>query len=289
MSETSTTAMLVGTPDMFAASANAITATVPRYEIEEALASEPPAELVLDVMRAKDGDEAERRTVNIAWTQSDLEALLDVDGEAITFYFDPAELERALEDADVEAHGFRETAVVLSIAAAAAVGAGNAFAQPDQGGVGQAGAGTAQVAVGGHDEASLSERGIGLQAVTPPHDEASLAQRGIDAPPPAPSRDEAGLTARGVDPTPPAPVHDEAGLVTRGIQAEPVPIHDEAGLVTRGIVEETPATVGDTGGGFEFPTVDAQTAAAVSGAVAGAGLLIVAAAFATRRRIAGHP
>jgi hypothetical protein len=193
MTGTSTSATLVGTPDMFADRASAITATIPRDEIAQALASEPPAELILDVLRARPGaEDPERRTVNIAWSHGDLESLLRLPGDdAVTFYFDSTELGRLLEEAEVEGHGLREAAVVLSIAAAAAVGAGQAQAAvPDLGNVSQP-----QVTVVAHDEATSTERG--------------------------------------------------------------------------------------------FPSIEPATAAAVTGALAGAGLLIVGAAFATRRRELG--
>jgi hypothetical protein len=307
MSETSTTAMLVGTPDMFDVRSNAITATIPRDEIADALASEPPAELILDVLRAVPGrEDAETRTVNVAWTQADLESLLDLPGaEAVTFYFDPAELERLLEEAEVEGHGLREAAVVLSIAAAAAVGASNAYAQPDPGGASS----QAQVTVVGHDEATLTERGIGLQAIASTHDEASLTDRGIVVQPATGIHDEATLIARGIEPGTLPATHDEATLVARGIEPATLPathdeatlvargiepatlpaIHDEATLVARGIEPGTPIVVGDTGSGFELASVEPSTVAAVTGGLAGAGLLIAAAAFATRRRQLGHP
>jgi hypothetical protein len=313
--------MLVGTPDMFAERASTITATVPRDEIAQALATEPPADLILDVVRRTSSDEAERRAVNVAWTQDDLESLLKLPGgEAVTFYFDPDELERLLEDADVEGHGLREAAAVLSIAAAAAVGAGNAAAIPDPGGAGQA----QSAAVAAHDEASLTERGIertaavhdeasyaarGIEPGTLPatHDEASYAARGIEPGTLPATHDEASYAARGIEPgTLPAThdeatlvargiehapaVHDEASLVARGIEPGTTPaVHDEATLVARGIVEDAPVSVADTGSGLEFPSVEPGTAAAVTGALAGAGLLIVGAAFATRRRELRHP
>jgi MYXO-CTERM domain-containing protein len=317
MSEASTTALPVGTPDWFAQRASGITATVPRDEIEEALASEPPAELMLDVLRVGPGREgAETRTVNVAWTQADLESLLKLPGgDAVTFYFDPAELEPLLTEAEVEGHGLREAAVVLSIAAAAAVGAGQAAAQPDPGGAGQ----PQIVASGTHDEASLTDRGIALQAVASTHDEASLTARGIERAPAV--HDEAGFASRGIEPGTLPATHDESGYVARGIESGTLPashdeasliargieeapavhdeamleargidappaVHDETTLVGRGIVEDTTVQVSDTG--FEFPSVDAGTAAALTG-VAGAGLLILGAAFATRRRELGHP
>jgi len=341
MYETSATAMLVGTRDELAAS-EVVTTTVPRSEIEAALSSEPPADLILEILRTPTSAvDAERQMVNVGWTRADLESVLaDRDADAITFSFDQEELERALGEPDVEGHGLREAAVVLSIAAAAAVGASSASAQPDPAG---AGATYTQV-VSGHDEAGLTARGIGIQPAaavhdeatltargiesgTPAsiHDEASLTARGIAAEPasaihdessptargiepgtPAASHDEASLTARGIEPgtlaavhdeasltargiepgTLPA-VHDEASLTARGIEVQPLPaVHDEATLVERGIQSE-PIVVADTGSGFELPSVDPATAAGIAGGLAGAGLLIAAAAFAIRRREPG--
>jgi len=90
MDTTSATAMLVGTRDMLSAHPNAVTTTIARGEVEEALGSELPAELVLDVLRpAHDGVEAETRSVTVAWDRADLESLLaDTDADAITFSFD---------------------------------------------------------------------------------------------------------------------------------------------------------------------------------------------------------
>lgn len=357
MNETSATAMLVGTRDMFAADSDAVTTTLPREAIEAALTSEPPADLILEILRAAPGNhDPENRTVNVGWARSDLESLLrDPSAEAITFSFDPAELERAFDEPDVEGHGLREAAVVLSIAAAAAVGASSsAFAQPDPAGA------QVQVGVSGHDEAGLTARGIGIQPAAAVHDEATLTARGIERgtlavaqhdeasstargigiQPAAPAHDEAltarelgtpaaahdeasltargietgtlaavhdeaGLTARGIEPGTPAASHDEATLTARGIEplaashdeatltargieAQSLPaVHDEATLITRGI-ESEPIVAGDTGSGFELPSVDPATAAGIAGGLAGAGLLIAAAAFATRRREPGH-
>ena len=150
MDETSTTAMLVGTRDMVAAQSDALTATLSRDEIEGALASEPPDDLILEILRSVEGqDQPERRTVNVAWDRTDLESVLsDAEAEAITFSFDPAELQRILSEPEVEGHGLREAAVVLSIAAAAAVGgASTANAEP-----GGAWAPQAQAVVSAHDE-----------------------------------------------------------------------------------------------------------------------------------------
>lgn len=137
-----------------------------------------------------------------------------------------------------------------------------------------------------HDEASLTARGIETGTLTAVHDEASLIARGIELGTPATSHDEATLTARGIEPL--AASHDEATLTARGIEAQSLPaVHDEATLITRGI-ESEPIVAGDTGSGFELPSVDPATAAGIAGGLAGAGLLITAAAFATRRRELGH-
>lgn len=340
MNETSATAMLVGTRDMFAADSNAVTTTVPRDEIEAALTSEPPADLILEVLRTSPGSEdAERRTVNVGWTRTDLESVLaNRDADAITFSFDAKELQRALDDPEVEGHGLREAAVVLSIAAAAAVGtSSSAFAYADPGGAAQV------LVAGGHDEAGLTARGIAIEPAVAVHDEATLTARGIESGTPAPSHDEASLTARGIVAQPAGPVHDEASLTARGIEpGTPAAVHDEASLTARGIepgtlaavhdeasltargigpltavhdeatltargieaqsspavhdeatliargIEQEPIVAGDTGSGFEFPSVDPATAAGIAGGLAGAGLLIAAAAFATRRREPGH-
>ena len=324
MSETTTTAMLVGSPDTFAARSTALTASIPRDQIEAALESDPPAELILDVARAAGGTDAERRTVSVAWTQPDLQSLLDLPGpDAVQFYFDPDELGRLFEESDVEAHGLREAAVVLSIAAAAAVGTGQAAASPDMGGE------PVRITAAVHDEAALTERGIGPQAVASTHDEASLAQRGVEPGAVPAVHDEAMLVARGVDPVTLPAQHDEAGYASRGIEPGTLPavhdestlasrgiepgtlpavhdestlasrgiepgdvpaVHDEATLVARGMVEDPgPVVVADTGSGFDLPSIEPATAAAITGGVAGAGLLLLGAAFATRRRELGHP
>jgi hypothetical protein len=323
MSETSTTAMLVGTRDMLAAQADAVTATVPRDEVEGALTSEPPAELTLEVWRPKEGGKVEKHFVDVAWKREDLESVLaDLDADAITFSFDRVALERAIDGAEVEGHGLREAAVVLSIAAAAAVsGASAASAEPGGAVVSQA----SQVQVGGHDEATSAERGIesgtvaashdeatfaarGIESgtVAASHDEATSAARGIEPGTVAASHDEATFAARGIDPGTVAASHDEATVVERGIESgtvaashdeatsaargiEPgyVPAsHDEATLVTRGVTQE-PITTTDTGSGIDLPSVDPAVTAGIVGGLAGAALIIAAAGFAIRRREPG--
>ena len=126
----------------------------------------------------------------------------------------------------------------------------------------------------GADEATLAARESDTApALSLGHGEASTASAlasisGI--------HDEATLAARGVGQT--MPGADEATLATRGIET-PV-AHDEATLVARGI--ETPAATVASSTGFELPSLDSGSAAAIGG-LAGAGLLILGAAFATRR------
>ena len=280
MEVTSTQASLVDTRDF----AEGVTATLPREEFAAALASEEPAELFLEVARADSGEKAE---VAVSWDREELERLLaTTTGPTVTLAFDRDQLALAT-DPEVELHGFRDKALVLTVAAAAAVGGASsaAAATHDESGLTARGITPSYVAV--HDEASLAARGI--ESVTAAsHDEATLASRGIEQIAAA-SHDEATLAARGIEPTVVAS-HDEASLAARGIEPGAVPAtHDEATLVSRGIEPAPVSTAGD-GGGFAIdrPAADA-TAAAIAGGLAGLGLLITAAGFATRRQRGGQP
>ncbi len=333
---TSATAMLVATPADVGGRPDAATVTLAREEIEEALASDQPLDLILTVDRGTSSPQ----DVRVSWERSDLETVLaGTDTGGITFSFDRAELYRALEQADFEGHGIREM-VMITVAAAgasAALAASTASAQLlDTGGGG--GGGTSVTAVQPGDpgtipylshgvgvdqsqfqgEASTAgtpaepgtipylSQGIGVDqsqfqgdastAATPAiHDEATLIARGVD---PAIAtamashgeaataseiaavaaiHDESTPAARGVDQI--VPGADEATLAARGIHTPAV--HDEGTLVTRGI--ESPAVPADSGTSLEMPALDSGTAAAIGG-LAGAGLLIVGAAFVARRR-----
>ena len=314
---TSATAMLVGTPTDVGGRPDAATVTMAREEIEEALASDEPLELILTVDRGADTPQ----DVRVAWQRSDLETVLaGTDAGGITFSFDRAELYRALEHPDFEGHGIREM-VMLTVAAASASaalaastasgqlmeGTGGgvdtsvaAAAQPDEPGTipylshgigvdksafqGEASTSGAQAEPGtipylsqgiGVDQSQFQGGASTAGSVATPaaHDEASTAR---DLATPA-IHDETTLAARGVDQI--VPGADEAGLAARGIHTPAV--HDEGTLVSRGI--EAPAVPADSSGGFELPSVDSGTAAAVGG-LAGAGLLIVGAAFVARRQ-----
>jgi hypothetical protein len=127
MEEVASTAKLVDTvaPD----DGHALTATIPRSQVAAVLEDGGSADLILNVARMRDGNR-EDSTATISWERPDLEELLRrASGDQIELTFDQAELERML-DADVEAHGFREKALVLTVAAATAAGlAGQASAK----------------------------------------------------------------------------------------------------------------------------------------------------------------
>ena len=104
-----------------------LTTTIAREDIEKALRLDEPPPLVLDVLQPGDVTSS----VAVAWKRDELERLLrDATGEHVALTFDRAAIEQAL-DADVEAHGFREQAAILTIAVTAAVGfAGAASGAP---------------------------------------------------------------------------------------------------------------------------------------------------------------
>jgi hypothetical protein len=272
-------------PDELDATFAPVLATLPRAEFEEVLRSGEPADLLLDVQ----ADGGEQRTVSVAWEHVDLERILGgTDGSEITLAFGRDELEQAWSEPDVEAHGLRERALVLTVVAAtAAAGGARAAAAVDPAGAG----GQATVTASAHDELGSTARGIEATTVAA-HDEAGTTARGIVAPG---THDEATLASRGIS-TP--AVHDEATLASRGIELPTVAVHDEATLASRGIgvpaashdeatlasrgIEPTPVP-SDGGFAIEVPTIDATTAAVVGGVGGGLVLLITAAGFAARR------
>jgi hypothetical protein len=318
MEVTSTKAALVVNGDVEAPSR--LSVTLPRSEVEAALAEAERPELVLDVLRATGEEgEADRRKISVEWESADIEQLLrQTPGDAITFSFERDELERIMSG-DVELHGLRDKALVLSVAVGvAAGGATSAMAMPnDPTGPTSRGAPVASVshdeqtlqqrgieavapsqrdeatlaergiepaAVSQRDEATLADRGIEPTVVSQP-DEATLAQRGIE--PSVVSRaDEATLAQRGIDPTV-VPRPDEATLAQRGIPDDFVAKPDERGLVERGI--QTPAvSTPETASASDSPALDPSTAAAL-GIAGGIGLLIAGAAFVARRQRPPQP
>jgi hypothetical protein len=236
MEVASTKASLVGTRDF----ADSVTATIPRAEFEAALATDEPAELFIEVKQPS-GDTGD---LAVAWDRADLERLLsESTGPTVTLAFDRDELEGVL--ADVEAHGIRQKALILTVAAAAAAG-GASIASAGNDELGSTARGITPSYVAVHDEATLAERGIAATPLASTHDEATLAARGIEAGTPAASHDEATLAARGIEAGTPAASHDEATLAARGIEAgTPAASHEEATLAARGIEAGTLAATHD--------------------------------------------
>jgi len=124
MEQVSARATLVPASDL----GDGLTTTIPRSDIQAVLAAEEePIELVLDVARSSDGEAAETRNVSVAWERTDLEQLLEeAQGDQIVLTFDREALARATDD--VEAHGFREAALAIAVAATVAAGGAQAAA-----------------------------------------------------------------------------------------------------------------------------------------------------------------
>jgi hypothetical protein len=121
MEEVASTPKLVDPADVDAK--GALTATFPRSHIEAALQHDAGADLFLEIARIQNGERDDRK-VKVAWERSELEDLLNrASGDHVTLTFDQAELERMLDDPDVEAQGLREKVLVLTVAAATAAGA----------------------------------------------------------------------------------------------------------------------------------------------------------------------
>jgi hypothetical protein len=316
MEVTSTKASLIANGDVEAESR--LTVTLPRFEVEAAVAEDEAPELVLDVQRATgEGPEGERHTISVGWDPADIKRLLqETPGDAITFAFDRDELERLIGD-DTELHGLREKALVLSVAVAAAAG-GASIAQAGVDEISPAARGIATVAQ--HDELTSGQRGIESTSTSRP-DEATPQQRGIEVAPPAVNdektladrgiepgvvsqREEQTLAQRGIDPAV-TPTRDEQTLAQRGITPDVVSLKDEQTLAQRGIPDEfvatpdeaslaqrgiqTPAvSAPETAAASDAPAIDPSTAAAL-GIAGGMGLLIVGATFVARRHRAPQP
>ena len=129
MEEVAGTAKLVDPAAVGAGSA--LTATLPRTDIEAALQDEAGADLFLEIARIQNGERNDRR-IKVEWSREDLETLLQSStGETVSCTFDADELERMLNDPDFEAHGLKERAAIVTVAVAAAFASttGAAFAQ----------------------------------------------------------------------------------------------------------------------------------------------------------------
>src|SRR4051794_41119510 len=134
----STVRLADGVP--FDVSTRGVTATLRRSEIEQAArAGDDSVELLLDVTRGH-GADVEAHSLAVEWNQADLDRLLREagDGDEVTIAFDPDEIDAEIDaNTDVEAHGLREKALVLSVVAVSALStAGAAQAMPAAAGPG---------------------------------------------------------------------------------------------------------------------------------------------------------
>ena len=177
MDDLRTRALLVGFDR-----AGAVGTVIPRAEIAEAAAgTEFPATLLLDLEKVEPaGEDAARATVAVDWDQESLEQLLaSTEDQEIELWFDERELALAFDD--VEAHGLREKAAVLTLAVAVAgVSSSSAFARVAADNAGAAGsvaasgisatpqAGVPAVPVGGAERALVQDEKLtqGLDAGT---------------------------------------------------------------------------------------------------------------------------
>ena len=273
---TSMTAMLVGTPQDVGGHPG-VTATIPRDEIEEALASDQPLDLILDVTWPKDGG-VETTDVTVNWQRSDLESLLaGMDSDAITLSFDRAALERAIDEPDFEGQGIREVMLLTVAAASASAAMAVSTAQGQLMDAGGGGGAVPVVVAPGHGEAgtasALAPGGLDVPIATAiaaheatgalaasGHDEATLVARGVDVPiATAIAAAGAGEATTARDLAAPAAIHDETSLAARGV-GQAVPGMDEATLAARGI--ETVAPGGRDEATLAARGIDAGTPAA---------------------------
>jgi hypothetical protein len=135
MENVGTVRLVEGMP--FDVATRGVTATLRRSDIEEAARSaDVPAELLLDVTRGE-GADVEAHSLAIEWNRTDLDQLLrDADtADNVTIAFDRDEMVAAIDaEADVEAHGLREKALVFTVVAVSAAStAGVAQARPTSG------------------------------------------------------------------------------------------------------------------------------------------------------------
>jgi hypothetical protein len=246
-----------------------VATTLERADVEEALGvTDGPPELILEILRRSEGEE-QRVQLAIEWGREDLEELLRrAEGSPLILQFDAESIEEALRQ-DVEAHGFREKAVILAAVAATAAGAGagSAAAVPDLG-----------------DPAGATP--VGIEQVTRPDDAAgprtTPATTGAAA-----AADEYGMP-RAMPSDYPADQYgmprampsdypaDEYGM-PRAMPADyPAP---EYGM-PRAMPTDYPAAE-TGGGGFVVPAPSPGEATLITGGIA---LLIAGAAFAATRR-----
>lgn len=252
-----------------------IATSVSRSEIEEVLASESePIQLVLDVKRFSDGEGSESHTVAVSWERSDLERVLEeAAGDQVVLTFDGEALRQVVEG-DVEAHGLRELAITLAVAATAATGAAQATAAPDPGG--PVGAGVAVTQTSGPDDRAVS-RAAPAAAIQLASDDRAVSRA---APTPAP---QLGVDDRSVPrATPieaPAPgVAPDDRAVPRAVTPIDTPTlaPDDRAVPRAGAPIDVPAagTASDPGPSWAPSPAEIVLAGGIALAIAGAFFLV---------------
>jgi hypothetical protein len=193
MDELTANAVLVPAPDV----GDGVATSMPRSEIEEVLGqNEMPIELVLDVTRFSDGEAADTRSVAVSWERADLERLLEqTAGDEVILTFDRDALREAVES-DVEAHGIREKALVLAVAASAAAG-GAAMASAEPGAYLGSGAPIAQTGTSPDDRSFARAPEPSLS----PDDRAVARGTPVETPTPGISPDDRAVPRGGPEPT----------------------------------------------------------------------------------------
>jgi hypothetical protein len=268
----------------FGPETRAITATVPRLEIENVLGEGGQPELVLELARRNGGDQT--HTLEIDWAATDLEELLQrTSGDYVTLVFNEEELERAF-DADFEAHGVREAAATFAVMAAVAAGSAAQASASPVGDLAYGGAGSSGTPIQMVSDAATSGP---VQAATAPEQVSDAASTGPvvaeTAQTPELISDNAMTGPVAVEAAPSSElISDNAMTGPVAVQASGTEMISDA--ASSGPVTVTPEESSD--GGFSISAPDPSTTGAIVG---GTALLIAAAGFAIRgqRKQAGHP
>jgi hypothetical protein len=271
MEETPRTVRLAeGAP--FDVSTRGVMATLLRADIEAASSVAGPADLVLDVRRGL-GADVEAHSIAIEWSPADLKRLLEEgESEEVTIAFDRDEMAAVMDaEADVEAHGLREKAIVLTVVAVTGLStAGVAQARPTAYPSGTAAAVTAapaaQAPAATQAPAAVTGGAMLAGAVDQASPATTIGGAGVEAPevvsaaPAAPATTTGGATAAQA----PAPSVSPATTMG-GAGAPPITTH-------------TGGPIASSGSGSSLSTTEE---AALAGA---AGLVIAAAGFAAAGR-----
>jgi hypothetical protein len=267
------------------ASGSGITATLSRSEIEETLKSEDgPALLVLDIARrnlASEPADVEAHTLEVEMEPSDLEQLLRTTSvDEIALRFDPAELQQALDEGDVEGHGVREKVAILSVAAVTAAGVtGQAAAM-------RAGGSEGGPPVAAAVSAPISDVVSGGPAASQAAEQTPLVTDVTSGGPAGQTAESTPLISDVVSGGPAGQTAESTPLISDVVSGGPAPSQAaEATPLISDVVSGGPAPAQAAeatggGGGIDISAPDAW----VAGTVGGLALLITGASLAARRQ-----